>query len=44
MRAFAGLKVAEVAEVLGVSKRTVEGEWAHAMAWLRRRLAGGAVS
>lgn len=39
MRAFAGLTVEEVAGILGVSKRTVEGEWAHARAWLRRRLA-----
>jgi RNA polymerase sigma factor (sigma-70 family) len=41
MRAFAGLTVGEVAGVLGVSKRTVEGAWAHARAWLRRRLAEG---
>jgi RNA polymerase sigma factor (TIGR02999 family) len=41
MRAFAGLTVEEVAGILGVSKRTVEGEWAHARAWLRRRLAEG---
>jgi RNA polymerase sigma factor (TIGR02999 family) len=44
MRAFADLKVSEVAEVLGVSKRTIEGEWAHAVAWLKRRLASGASS
>src|SRR6185369_14561150 len=30
MRFFGGLSVEEVAEVLGVSKRTVEGEWSHA--------------
>jgi RNA polymerase sigma-70 factor (ECF subfamily) len=40
MRVFSGLTVEEVAGVLGVSKRTVEGEWTHAKAWLRRRIAG----
>lgn len=38
LRFFAGLEVAEVAEVLGVSKRTVEGHWTHARAWLKREL------
>ena len=38
MRFFAGLSVEEVAEALGVSKRTVEGEWTHAKAWLRVEL------
>lgn len=38
LRFFAGLNVEEVAEVLGVSKRTVEGEWTHAKAWLRLEL------
>ncbi|MGE0592581.1 MAG: sigma-70 family RNA polymerase sigma factor [Vicinamibacterales bacterium] len=38
MRYFGGLSVAEVAELLGVSTRTVEGEWTHARAWLRREL------
>ena len=41
LRYFGGLKVDEVAEVLGVSKRTVEGLWTHARAWLSRELAGG---
>lgn len=40
MRVFAGLTVAEIAEVLGVSTRTVEGDWTHARAWLAARLAG----
>jgi RNA polymerase sigma factor (TIGR02999 family) len=44
LRFFSGLEVAEVAEVLGVSKRTVEGHWTHARAWLRRELASGAHS
>jgi RNA polymerase sigma-70 factor, ECF subfamily len=35
-RFFAGLRVRETAEVLGVSVSTVEREWAVASAWLRR--------
>jgi RNA polymerase sigma factor (TIGR02999 family) len=38
LRFFGGLKVGEVAEVLGVSKRTAEGLWTHARAWLLREL------
>ncbi len=38
MKVFAGMTVEEVAGSLGVSKRTVEGEWTHARAWLRRRM------
>jgi len=38
LRYFAGLTVAEIAAVLQVSKRTVEAEWTHARAWLRREL------
>lgn len=38
LRFFGGLEVAEVAEVLGVSKRTVEVDWVHARAWLHREL------
>lgn len=41
MRYFGGLSVDETAEALGVSKRTVEAEWTHAKAWLRRELARG---
>ena len=41
LRFFAGLKIREVASLLGVSKRTVEDDWAHARVWLRRELAGG---
>lgn len=40
LRFFAGLDVEEVAAMLGVSRRTVEGDWTHARAWLRRALAG----
>jgi RNA polymerase sigma factor (TIGR02999 family) len=38
MRFFAGMSVEEVAGVLGVSKRTVEGDWTMARAWLMREL------
>ena len=38
LRFFGGLTVDEVAEVLGVSKRTVEREWTVIRAWLRREL------
>lgn len=38
LRFFGGLTVEEVAEVLGVSKRTVESDWTMVRAWLRRRL------
>lgn len=39
MRFLAGMTVEEVAEALSVSKRTVEGDWTMARAWLRKRLA-----
>ena len=38
LRIFAGLSHEEVAESLGVSLRTVEGDWKMAKAWLRVRL------
>ncbi|HVP12790.1 MAG TPA: ECF-type sigma factor [Phycisphaerae bacterium] len=38
LRLFAGLTVEEVASVLAVSKRTVEGDWKHAKAWMRAEL------
>ena len=38
LRFFGGLNVEEVAEALGVSKRTVEGDWTFARAWLSREL------
>ncbi len=40
LRFFGGLTVEEVAEVLQVSKRTVESDWTMARAWLRRELSG----
>lgn len=42
LRFFGGLTVEEVAEVLRVSKRTVESDWTMARAWLRRELSGEA--
>lgn len=38
LRFFGGLAVEEVAEVIGVSKSTVEAEWRMARAWLSKRL------
>ena len=38
LRFFGGLKVEEVAQALGISRRTAEGCWTHARAWLRREL------
>ena len=40
LRFFSGLSVPEVAEHMGLSARTVESDWTHARAWLRRELAG----
>jgi len=44
LRFFGGLNVEEVAEALGVSKRTVESDWRHARAWLRVELSRGDAS
>ncbi|MCA9541081.1 MAG: RNA polymerase subunit sigma-24, partial [Myxococcales bacterium] len=38
MRFFGGLTMNEVADVLGVSLRTANGDWAVARAWMRREL------
>jgi RNA polymerase sigma-70 factor, ECF subfamily len=38
LRFFGGLSVAEVAKVMGMSKRSVEREWTMVRAWLRREL------
>ena len=40
LRYFGGLTVEQVAEVLGVSRRTVDNDWRHAQAWLRHELSG----
>lgn len=41
LRIFSGMSLDQIAGVLGVSKRTAEGDWAMARAWLRRELASG---
>jgi RNA polymerase sigma factor (TIGR02999 family) len=38
LRFFGGLDIAEVAKVMGISKRSVEREWTMVRAWLRREL------
>ncbi len=38
LRFFGGMNVEEVAAALSVSKRTVEGDWTFARAWLSREL------
>ncbi|HSO23621.1 MAG TPA: ECF-type sigma factor, partial [Chondromyces sp.] len=40
LRFFGGLEIEEIAQVLGVSKRTVDYDWRHARAWLFRELVG----
>ena len=39
MRFFGGMNMDDVAEALGVSKRTAESDWTKVRAWLRRELA-----
>ncbi len=41
-RFFAGMTNPEIAEHLELSLRTVEGDWTHARAWLKRELTGQA--
>ena len=41
LRYFAGLTLAEAAQVLGVSARTADRLWAYARAWLHQALEGG---
>ena len=38
LRFFGGLTIDETAQVLGVSERTVQGDWALARAWLLREI------
>ena len=38
LRFFAGLTLAQAAEMLGVSLRTANRQWAYARAWLRREI------
>ncbi len=42
LRFFGGMKMEEIAAELGISKRTVEGEWTMVRAWLKRELGKGA--
>ena len=42
LRYFAGMSAQEAADHLGVSKRTVEGDWTYAKAWLKKELSAGA--
>ncbi len=41
LRYFAGLSIDECAEALGLSPRTVDGDWRYARAWLHRELSRG---
>jgi RNA polymerase sigma factor (TIGR02999 family) len=41
LRFFAGLNVAETAEILNISEKTVKRDWSMARAWLESQLAGG---
>ncbi|MCG3137274.1 MAG: hypothetical protein HJJLKODD_01117 [Phycisphaerae bacterium] len=41
LRFFAGLQTEEIANLLGISSRTVERRWNFARAWLRRHLCTG---
>ena len=38
LRFFAGFSHGEIGELLGVSRRTVEDDWAHARVWLRKKM------
>ena len=40
MRFYSGMTVEEVAQVMGVSTRTILYDWRMARAWLRARLIG----
>lgn len=39
LRYFAGLTIAQAAEVLGISESTADADWAYAKSWLRVRIA-----
>ena len=41
MRIFAGMTIPEIASALGVSPRTVDGDWAMARGWLAREMKRG---
>ncbi len=42
LRFFAGLTIAEAAQVLGVSESTADNDWAYARSWLRLEIEGKA--
>ena len=44
LRFFAGLTIAEAAQVLGVSESTADNDWAYARSWLRLEIEGRAGS
>lgn len=44
LRLFAGLTHKDIAYLLRVSTRTIEGDWAFARRWLARELTGGTAS
>jgi len=44
LRVFGGMTMLEIAHALGVSKRTVDGDWMVARKWLSHELAGEASS
>jgi RNA polymerase sigma factor (TIGR02999 family) len=44
LRFFSGMTSQEVAEYMQVSVRTVESDWTHAKAWLKRELSKGSAS
>jgi DNA-directed RNA polymerase specialized sigma24 family protein len=41
LRYFAGLSIAQTAEILGISPRTADRLWTYARAWLRREIDPG---
>ena len=43
LRYFAGLTHRQIAEMLGISQRTVDSYWAYARAWLYKEIAGSSI-
>ena len=43
LRVFGGFKEKEIAEILGISERTVRGDWRVAAMWLTHELGGGSM-
>ncbi len=40
LRVFGGMTMAEIATIVGVSRRTVQNDWRFALLWLRQEFAG----